>query len=199
MLCKYLIIRCIYKFDCQHKPISHLNKQITQYLKDNKSFFLFCFCCLAIIIKCIVLFCWWNVNLCFVDISLVSMNIYLMNLWLYVSICSNPLQRLYSLSYIWFSATAVLWVVGIGLIVSFITGKGHVKYVKNILYIHLQVHVFNLIWPYQKYYFVLGMWLGYRLVCLVFILIFHDVPMILFFIKKSYLFPCHSSILYNKI
>lgn len=35
---------------------------------------------------------------------------------------SDPLQRLYDLSYMWYSATAVLTVCGIGLIVSFITG-----------------------------------------------------------------------------
>ena len=46
--------------------------------------------------------------------------------WLLLHIipdCSGPLAKLYSLSYMWYSATAVLTVVVIGLIVSFVTGK----------------------------------------------------------------------------
>ena len=35
----------------------------------------------------------------------------------------DPFVRLYSLSYLWYSATAMLYVVSVGLIVSFATGK----------------------------------------------------------------------------
>ncbi|KAJ8318085.1 hypothetical protein KUTeg_003176 [Tegillarca granosa] len=57
---------------------------------------------------------------------------------------SNPLQRLYSLSYIWFSATAVLWVVGIGLIVSFITGRRKPEEIDP----KLMCPLFDILFPY---------------------------------------------------
>ena len=41
--------------------------------------------------------------------------------------CRNPINKLYTLSYVWYSLTAVLIVVVVGMTVSLITGMYTVK------------------------------------------------------------------------
>lgn len=57
---------------------------------------------------------------------------------------SDPLQRLYSLSYMWYSATAVLTVCSVGLIVSFLTGPKRAEDVDPKLICPL----FDILFPY---------------------------------------------------